>query len=191
MNVEIINKLKKTVEDTCKKETNVYGYDAWTYHINPVVRLSEKLAKAINADVEIVIVAAILHDYASVLDDKLYEEHHIHGMKLAEEILTNLNYDKTKIEKVKKCIFSHRGSKNIERLSKEEICLASADAMAHIDQIPSLFSLALKVKKLSVDESSKFILGKINRSYNKLCDEAKEIIQDKYDAALILLGEYE
>lgn len=191
MNEELIRKLEIIVENTCKKKANIYGYDAWTYHVKPVIKLAKKLGEKMEADVEIVTIAAVLHDYASVLDKNLYKEHHIHGARLAGEILESFNYDKEKIEQVKKCIISHRGSMNIERLSKEEICLASADAMAHIDQIPSLFSLAYLTHELDISEGSKFIINKLNRSYNKLCDEGKELIKEKYEAAQILLKEYE
>lgn len=190
MNVELIEKLEKIVEDTCKKDTNIFGYEIWVYHIKPVIKQAQVLAEKLDANLEIVTIAAILHDYASVLDKNLYEEHHIHGARLAEDLLKTFNYDYKKIELVKACIFSHRGSKNIERLSKEEICLASADAMAHIDQIPSLFHLVFVKQNMQIDDGSEFVLGKLERSYNKLCNEAKELIADKYNAAKILLNEY-
>ncbi len=56
------------------------------YHIEAVVRNAEILANKYNADKEICIIIAWLHDIASITDYKLYEEHHIHGTKIASKI---------------------------------------------------------------------------------------------------------
>ena len=55
-----------------------------------------------------------------------------------------------KIEKVKHCIHAHRGSKPIKRETVETDCVASADAMAHLDNIPSLLYFAFVRLKMNV-----------------------------------------
>jgi len=40
-------------------------------------------------------IAAWLHDVASITDYVLYEEHHIHGAEMAHEILSKLSYDES------------------------------------------------------------------------------------------------
>lgn len=84
-------------------------------------------------------IAAWLHDIASITDYNLYEDHYIHGAKIAEEILTSFNYTTSKIELVKLCILNHRGSVLNQNATKEEICVADADAISHYDTILSLF----------------------------------------------------
>ena len=64
--------------------------------------------------------------------------------------------------------------------------MSSADAMAHIDQIPSLFFLVYRKKDLSVEDGVLWINKKLERSWNKLCPEAKDIIKDKYEAFKII-----
>ena len=49
-----------------------------------------------NADKEVCIIAAWLHDIASITDYKLYKEHHIHGTIIADEIFLN----KIQVEKM-------------------------------------------------------------------------------------------
>ena len=105
-----------------------------------VVKYAKLMAKKRGADEEIVEIAALLHDYASIKDYKLYKHHHIHGAEEAEKILKTVNYPMEKIEQVKQCIMSHRGSKMVKKPTKESICLT--DAMAHFDSISSLFRLA-------------------------------------------------
>lgn len=183
----MIQKLYKLVEEQCKSKKNIYGYQAWKYHFVPTVKFSKILAKKLKADQEIVEIAALLHDYASVKSKGLYQNHHISGANEAKKILKKFNYPQEKIEKVKRCIYSHRASKQIQRRTIEEVCVANADAMAHFDNIPSLLYLAYVTHKMDIDSGKKWVLDKLERSWNKLIPEAKKIIQDKYEASKIIL----
>lgn len=60
------------------KPENKFGIGCY-YHIEAVVKNAELLAEKYNADKEVVIIAAWLHDIASITDYSLYEMHHIHG----------------------------------------------------------------------------------------------------------------
>jgi len=178
----IVEEIEKLVEEACKKDTNYFGYRAWQDHLLPVVKFSRILADRLNADKEVVEIAAFLHDYASVLNKDFYPDHHIHGARLAEEILIKYNYPQEKIEIIKDCILSHRASKDIPRKTKEAQIIADADSLAHFDNIGSLFYLAFFVHKMDSEEGTKWTLGKLERSWNKLSDDAKDIIKDKYSA---------
>jgi|SRR6266849_2007977 len=73
-------------------------------------RERETTCSTLWCDPEIVEVAALLHDYASVKDKSLYEGHHIHGPLEAEKILKEFRYPPQKIEAVKHCIEAPRAS---------------------------------------------------------------------------------
>lgn len=178
----LIYYLSDLVENDCKKSTNAFGYQIWSHHIVQVVNFSVALAKELGADEEVVAIAALLHDYASVKDERLYKEHHIHGMTLADQILSDARYDPGKKELVKQCIFTHRGSFFCDRVLPEQQCVASADAMAHIDQSQSLLYLAFCRKGMSMEQGCEWVDRKIDRSWHKLCREAKNLIYDKYIA---------
>lgn len=180
---ELIQSIASIVEEQCKKESNIFGYEIWTYHISIVVKYSKLLAEKLGADKEIVEIAALLHDYASVKDKSMYEDHHIHGANESEKILKEFKYPEEKIIKIKKCIIEHRGSLDLKRTSNEASCITSADAMAHIDGVPSLLHLAYCKRKMDVREGANWVSKKIERSWNKLCPEAKDIIREKYESA--------
>lgn len=129
-----------------------------------------------------------MHDIASITDYNLYEEHHIHGAKIAEEILKKFEYNTGKIELIKACIINHRGSINNKRLTKEEQCVADADAISHFDSIPSLLYLAYVNKNMNIDEGKDFVRNKLKRSYNKLSDESKEFYLEKYQNVMEILN---
>lgn len=184
---ELIQSISNIVEQQSKQDTNIFGYEGWIYHVTIVVRYAKLMAEILGADKEIVEISALLHDYASVKDKAMYKQHHIYGAIEAERILKGFNYPEERIIKIKECIIQHRGSVTLERTSKESICIASADAMAHIDQVPSLLHLAYCKRKMEISEGAKWVSNKIERSWNKLCPEAKEIIKLKYECAKIIL----
>ncbi|MBD3359967.1 MAG: HD domain-containing protein [Candidatus Buchananbacteria bacterium] len=181
MNKDIIDRVEKIVRDTCAKETNEFTY-ALDTHFIPVVENAKILAPKLGADEEIILLAAWLHDYASVYDAKLMPEHHWHSSKFAQKILSDLDYPQDKIDQIKHCIEAHRGSQKIPRQTLEAECVASADAMAHITAFPSLLILAWKVHDLNYQKGIDFVLAKMERSWNKLMPEAKELVEEKYQA---------
>lgn len=184
----MIKHIEEIVEDACRKETNVFGYGIWSHHIVFVKKYGGFLAEKYGADKEVVEIAALLHDYASIKDYSLTKNHHLHSASEAEKLLKSLGYPEEKISAIKDCIMTHRASVSIKRKSVEAICLASADAMAHIDQIPSLLYLAFVQHKMSIDEGIAWVTEKLERSWKKLCPFAKEIIEEKYVAAKTLLN---
>lgn len=185
MRDDIIKFLQTEVKSRCESESNFFGMGCY-YHICAVVKSAVFLAEKYGGNVEAVTIAAWLHDIASVTDYSLYDEHHIHGARIAEEILRGFEYDK--IELVKKCILNHRGSKPNEKRSIEEMCVADADAVSHFDSVPSLFYLAYVKRKLSIADGIEFVKNKLERSFNKLSEESKQLYSDKYSEVMRVIG---
>ena len=184
---EIIQKLYTIVQKQAKKPANTFGPDVWETHLLPVIKYAKMLALKRHADVDIVEIAALLHDIASISNSKEIKEHHIHGQRYAQEILSLFHYPQKEIDKVKHCIFEHRGSKQIKRETIEAQCVADGDAMAHFDSLYSLFYLAFEIKKLDPFAGKEFVKEKLERSWNKLTPFAQRLIRDKYKAVKLLL----
>lgn len=180
----MIEQIRKHVEEQCKKEKNFFGMSAYTHHFISAVKYATRLAEKTGADKEIVEIAAWLHDIGSILGD--YENHHVSGANYAEKLLKQLDYPPGKIERIKHCILAHRTSKNIPRETVEAECVANADVMSHFDNISSLFNLALITMNKDIDDAKKFVKEKLEKDWNKLTPEAKEIIKPKYEAMKIL-----
>jgi len=178
----MIEKIKEVVKKECEKDNW-----SWDYHMVSVVKYANQLAEKLGADKEIVEVSAWLHDITRLKGDP--ENHHISGPIEAEKILKQLNYPQDKIEKVKHCIHAHRGSQSIKRETIEAECVASADAMAHFDNVPALIYVAFVKKQMSIEEGKDWVRNKLERSWKKLIPEAKEIVLPKYEAVKLLLGE--
>ncbi len=138
-----IEKIRKLVEEECKKDSNIFGDEIWTYHILSVVEYAKLLARKLNADEEMVEIAALLHDYAGIKDGEEYENHHLRGAEEGEKILKRFKYPQEKIEKIKHCIYAHRGSRSIKRKTVEAKCVASADAWHTLTEYLHFFILHL------------------------------------------------
>jgi len=155
MRTDIIEYLQREIYIRCKQPTNKFGMGCY-YHIESVVKNGEILAEKYNADKEIVMIAAWLHDIASVTDYALYEEHHIHGARIAYEILSKLSYDESKISIVQNCIQNHRGSVYLNKNNVEELCVADADAISHFESVPSLLYLAYVERQMNIEDIALF-----------------------------------
>ena len=187
MRQDIIDYLQSEIKRRCELSSDFFGMGCF-YHIKAVVDNAVMLAKQFGADEEIVIIAAWLHDVASITDYNLYEEHHMHGAEMAKEILEKFDYDKEKIAQVQSCVLNHRGSKPVERLSIEELCVADADAISHFDNVPSLLYLAYVKRNLGIDEGKEFVKAKLIRSYEKLSAESKNFYREKYEQVMNVLN---
>ena len=183
-----IDDVRRLVEDACKYGSNTFGYEIWVHHILPAVKFAKILARKTGADEGIVELAALLHDYASVKNKDWIKEHHAHGAREAEKILTSLNYPQEKIEQVKHCIFTHRGSTKNERKTIEAQCVADADAMTHFENMPSLLYFAYIKGDMSIEDGKEWLKNKLERDWNKLSPLAKELIREKYQASKIFLS---
>ncbi len=186
---DIVNDIKKELLKRCNIYNEKYNYDFWNDHIKYVVKNAIELAKKYGADIEIVELGALLHDIAMPSEFGPREEHNIYGAKIADELLTKLNYPQDRKESVKECILRHRGSKDLPRNTIEEQCVADADVMAHFDCIPSLFHLAFGKNEmgLSLEEGTEFVKKKLERDYNKLSQRTKEVLKEKYENIVSIL----
>ena len=184
---DLIASIAEIVERACAADSNVFGYGIWTHHITAVVENARRLAPTFDADTEIVVLAALLHDYASVKDEALYADHHLHGPIEAERVLNRLNYPSDRIEEVMHAIAAHRGSVEVEAKTPEAVCLRNADALAHVQNVPSLLKLAYAEHKMNVDDGAQWVRAKLERSWEKLSPDVRALAQTDFDAARTLL----
>lgn len=182
---KLIEEVRKFVEEESKKPTAKYGYEPYEFHLIPMRNYAVELANRLGADIEIVEIAAWLHDIGSIINGR--ENHHLVGAEIAEDKLKELGYSLKKIRRVKSCILNHRGSVNNHRISLEEQIISDADALSHFDNLAGLFNAAF-IEGLNEKEAMQSVLTKLNNSWNKLSfEESKIIIKPKYEAAVLLL----
>lgn len=183
MNEALIHVVFSKVKEACYADTNHFGKSVFTNHILEVVKHGASLARESQADEEIVILAALLHDYAGILDYSNYGDHHTKSAALAIKLLTDLSYPIERAKRVATCILEHRGSKSISPSSLESICLLSADAMAHITKWPSLLHYAQSANHLNYREAKIWVFAKLQRSWHKMSEHGRLAVKSEFQLA--------
>ena len=145
--MKITEEIKQFVEAECKKPTSKYGYEPFPEHFVPVVKYVKEMADDLGGDKEVLQIAAWLHDIGSIIYGRV--DHHLTSAKIAEDQLKLLGYPEDRIQKVKDCILSHRGSQKVAPKSLEAQILIEADAISAFDNINGLFQCAFVSEKLS------------------------------------------
>ncbi len=180
------SKYYKLVEEQSKiydKTQNCEIGQTWKYHLLPVIDNAIMLAKKYGANKDVVEVASIFHDYADLIDLKNRDIHHILGAELAEQILQKDGFEQDFIDKVKLCILNHRASVVKEKFSIEEICVADADAMSHLDNVIEIICWRAYLGE-NIQQCSNFTKRKIEKSYAKMSKETQELTKDKYNSVM-------
>ena len=178
----LLDELRERVRKECHKDTNPFSPTAFI-HIKAVVKHAKYLAENLNADKEICEIASWLHDWGSIIGR--YENHHLESVSEADRFLRIYNYPEDKIESVKYCILTHRGSRDLKRETLEAEILASADAMSHFTTLDTLFHMVYVTHNLSYEVGKAFVRKKLQIDWNKLMPEAKELVKTHYE---ILMG---
>lgn len=182
-------KYYKLIEEQSKiydKTQNCNIGQTWQFHLLPVIKNACKLAEKYGADKDVVEVAAIFHDYANLLDFANSDNHHILGAELAEGVLSMDGFEQEFIDKVKRCIRNHRASVLKEKFSIEEVCVADADAMSHLDSVVELICWRAYLGE-DILTCNNFVKKKIKNSYAKMSKETQELVKDKYNSIMNIL----
>ncbi|MEI6499020.1 MAG: HD domain-containing protein [bacterium] len=181
MSKNIVEKIEKIVRDKCLEEGNPYGERYWRYHIQSVVKIGRELAEKYGADVEIVEIAALLHDFARISEREWEKIHHIKGAEIAFELLNELNYPKDRIVRIQKCILTHtKRDGDVNRESIEQRILADSDAFSHIRNFTNLLFYTYNIAKMDVDEGRLWVLNEVEEYWGKISTQSKIYIEEDY-----------
>ena len=183
----------KKYYDLIEEQSKVYDKtqncqigQTWEFHLLPVIKNACMLAEKYGANKDVVEVAAIFHDYASLLEFANRDYHHTLGAELAEGVLLQDGFDQEFVDKVKLCIVNHRASVVKEKFSIEEICVADADAMSHLDSFIELICWRAYLGE-DITTCNDFVKNKIKKSYAKMSKESQELMKEKYESIMRVL----
>lgn len=125
--MELIEQIKNEAKDFF---SNAKGSHDWE-HTKRVYNLSIHIARKESVDIEILKLAAILHDIGRPEQDRLNGkiDHAEKGAILASKILKKHNLEEDKINRIIHCIESHRFRNNRAPQSKEAKILFDADKL--------------------------------------------------------------
>lgn len=127
---QILGKLKERVKPYFASSNGAHDFS----HIERVYNLSLHIGKMEDADLFIISLAAILHDIARSLQDRSNGLicHAKRGVKIAQEILSDLEVENEIIQRVCHCILTHRYRNNHLPETIEARVLFDADKLDSI-----------------------------------------------------------
>jgi uncharacterized protein len=179
----IVSKIRDYVYNECNKSNNVFGPSFFQQHILVVAEYGKKLAQHFIADIEVIELAAYLHDISVIYDIGTIQNHNTLSAEIAKKILNQSNYPSNLIQKVEHCILSHSSPVQIENGLVEEICLSNADAISQITNPIYWLYFAFNIRKYGFEEGREWLLRRIENNWNELIKPAKELVEVKYHEA--------
>lgn len=169
--------ITKTTKEKIRVKAKAYFKDAsgchdWT-HVERVVKLAMKIGKIEKTDLDVLEVAALLHDIGRKEEMKSKGSfcHAEKGAEMARVVLDSLKIEKETIDRICHCIISHRNRNNHLPKTIEAKVLFDADKLDSIGAIgvarDFLFAGYAGSKNLYTGNEKKISKQKKNYSYTK------------------------
>lgn len=172
--------VREYVAKACKRSENRLTEAFFNEHIQMVVDFSDQLSSKLNADREIVKIAAYLHDISAVLDFSSLPVHAVNSSEIAKSLLIVHEYPKDRVNKVCQTILTHSRPMDKSEGSAEQVCLSNADAMAQIVNPAYWLFFAFSIRKMEFQEGIKWYRNKMEDNWKLLISPAKEMIYRYY-----------
>jgi len=185
--MDLLETIKKEVEGRLSGINSCHELE----HTERVYNLAIHIGKKENADLEVLGLAAILHDIARKEQDESGGkiDHAIRGAELAAQILEKYNLPKEKLDNIVHCISTHRFRNDNKPETLEAKILYDADKLDAVGAIGigRAFAFAghlgAKVHDENVDMESKAEYTKDDTAYReflvKLCRIKDKVLTDE------------
>jgi putative nucleotidyltransferase with HDIG domain len=178
----------KFVHQACQREGNVFSPSFFDQHLSVVADCATSLAERLGADLEVVEMAAYLHDISAVFDPATMPNHPRQSADLATQILVEHGYPKGRASDVARAIASHSHPLPIGSASLEEVCVSNADAAARILRPAYWMYFVFGIRKYGFEEGRQWLRELIEKQWRVLIEPAKELVGNQYGATLELLA---
>lgn len=176
---ELVRKMHVDAPGDVERKQAVLHF--WHDHVQAVVELSAELAKKYHADVQLVRLAALLHDISLIENQEPHDE--LSATK-AYYFLVSENVPEAMAQQVKNIVLRHRAKVFVPETLEEKI-LATADAIAHF--LPQFYlSEALGVAREDFALLKKMDIEKLEKEY-----ELKVFFDDEKKMFRQLMAEYQ
>jgi uncharacterized protein len=178
----------KDLEATVKEKMSPLEGTAHLYeHVDRVLKIATFLAEKEGADLELVQVAAIVHDVGRVIG----QPHNETGAKLASDILKRVSYSPQKIEKVLKIVLRHPMAFRDKLETLEEKIVWDADKIDLLGAVGIARGFHWEGKK-SFESAVKLAFQRFTPIYNSLdTSTARQISKKRQKETISFLSALE
>jgi len=183
----ITDVVREYVLKECGNSKNAFGAAFFDQHLLVVREYSGELAKVLNADAEIVELAAYLHDLAAIQDFAALPRHPVAGAEIARRVLEENGYPAERIDRVARCVMSHSSSVQMGAGLPEEVCLSNADAMSQITKPIYWLYYVFRVRQFEFSEGLDWLRRRVESNWAALIRPARDMIAKEYRRTKTLL----
>ena len=184
----IVADICKFAQQACQRDENIFSPSFFDQHLSVVAGCAASLAERLGADLEVVELAAYLHDISAVFDPATMPNHPRQSADLATQILLQHGYPEGRARTVGLTIASHSNPLPLGSARPEEVCLSNADAVARILRPAYWMYFAFGVRKCGFEEGRQWLRELIEKQWRMLIEPAKELAGNQYRATLELLA---
>ncbi len=176
------------VELAYTKCPEYFGKWMWKNHVPIVARKAELLAQKYEADVDLAVAGALLHDFGDAFVYRFHSDHEKISKAKAIEALKKAEYSQEEVvEILEKIIAPHSCRDGFLPETLEAKVLATADAVAHLTTDFYLqFTWMHLPEGKTYSEFLEWVAEKLERDFNKkiFFEEVKDEVSDRYLALL-------
>lgn len=176
----IVDEIRALVIAACDEPANALTPAFYEEHVRVVGCYAALLAARLGADAEVVELAALLHDYAAVLDLSTLPDHPAAGARLARTLLVDRQYPEARAELVADAILRHSQPIAVGGASAEAVCLSNADAMAQIAMPVYWLFFAFRVRGLDYETGKRWYAERVRQNWEALIPEARTLLADRH-----------
>jgi uncharacterized protein len=184
----IVDEMKEYVAGECKGDRNAFGPAFFDEHLSVVARYATELGQVLGADLEIVQLAAWMHDLSAVQDSAALPKHATLSAEIARRILPERGYPSDRVERVAKCIASHSSPVQVGNGLIEEVCVSNADAMSQIVKPSYWHYYIFKVRQFGFAEGREWLRQRVASHWAALIPQARALIENEHAQVNAFLG---
>jgi uncharacterized protein len=186
-NAMIVEAIREYVAGECNSSKNAFGPAFFEQHLSVVIEYAGRLGEALGADLEIIELAAWLHDLSAVQDFAALPKHPALSAETARKLLQEKDYPSERIERVAKCIASHSAPVQTGDALPEEVCVSNADAMSQIVKPVYWLYYMFRVRQFGFAEGRDWLRQRVESNWAALIPPAREIVENEYRQVRVLL----
>jgi hypothetical protein len=160
------------------------GAEFPTEHVASVESFVRRLAPLLDANLDVVLPAAILHDVSAIEDFANLSRHHELGARRAVSLLRDAGFPAELLPAVAECILRHPQPVPRSEGCPDVVCLSHADAFAQLANPSYWLYYAHVVRGFPFTEARAWYLSLVQDRWQRLDPALKEMARPHYLRAL-------
>jgi len=186
--------LTKLVQLAYEQSSCSFAQWSWPNHVIKVAKYAEELAVRFEANVDLAVAGALLHDFGDVFVERNHQSHQEVTNREGAKLMKQAGYSEKEIDEVLKVIIPPHSCKDGQvPKTMESKVLATADALAHLQTDFYLQFAWMNLPELATnfEEYRSWAQSKIERDFQTKIqfEEVKDEVKPRYLALFLLFND--